>query len=65
MWSARTAVPTCAASMTQEMRMELVEIMSRLTSASASARNILAATPGCVFIPAPTSDTFATDSSTV
>ena len=46
------------------MRIGEVEIMSRFTPASASVGNILAATPGCVFMPAPTSETFAIDSST-
>ncbi len=45
------------------MRIGEVEIMSRFTPASASVENIFAATPGCVFMPAPTSETLAIDSS--
>ena len=46
-----------------EIRMVEVEIMSMLIPSAASVSNMVAVTPGCVFIPAPTSDTRATSSS--
>jgi len=61
--SASTASVTWLALITQLMRIGEVEMRSRFTPASASVENILAATPGCVFMPAPTSETFAMESS--
>ena len=46
-------------------RIDEVEMISMLMPASASASNMSAATPGWVFIPAPTSDTFAMPGSVV
>ena len=42
-----------------EMRIDDVEIISMLTPSDASASNISAATPGWLFIPAPTSEILA------
>ena len=50
---------TLDARTTHEMRMDEVEMISMLMPASASASNMSAATPGWLFIPAPTSETFA------
>jgi hypothetical protein len=47
------------------MRIGDVEIISMLISASASAENMSAATPGWVFMPAPTRETLAIPSSVV
>ena len=44
--------------MTQEILIGEVEIISMLTPASPSTVNVFAATPGWLFIPAPTSETF-------
>src|SRR5690606_37714871 len=63
-WRTRTASSTRSSRMTQEMRIVDVEIISTLMFAVANAWNTLAATPGCDFIPAPTSDTLAISSST-
>ena len=49
----RTASSTRSLAMTQEILMGEVLIMSRLMPRSASVWNILAATPGCVRMPAP------------
>src|SRR6516225_9146312 len=54
-WRATTALSTSSSRMTQVMRMADVEIISMLMPASASVSNIVADTPACVFIPAPTS----------
>ena len=48
-----------------EVRIVEVEIMSMLISSSASVSNIVAAMPGCVFMPTPTRDTRATSESAV
>src|SRR5207248_7540383 len=53
-WRARTARSTSFSCTTHEMRMVEVEIISMLTPSVASVSNICAATPGLVFIPAPT-----------
>ena len=53
----RTAFSTSPDETTQEMRIDDVEIISMLTPSFASVSNIVAATPGWVFIPAPTSET--------
>src|SRR5205085_10887023 len=45
---------------THEIRIGEVEIISMLIPSAASASNMSAATPGWLFIPAPTSETFAT-----
>ncbi len=55
--SACTARSTSSSCTTHEMRIVDVEIISMLTLSAASVSNICAATPGFVFIPAPTSDT--------
>src|SRR5690606_3656245 len=62
-WMACTAVSTSSSCTTTEMRIVDVEIMSMLTPASDRAVNISAATPGWVFMPAPTSDTLPIRSS--
>ena len=49
--------------MTHEIRIEDVEIISMLMPSAASASNMSAATPGWLFIPAPTSESFAIASS--
>src|SRR5918999_695439 len=54
----RTAVSTCSSRTTQEILIGEVEIISMLTSASPSTVRARAATPGWLFIPAPTSETF-------
>src|SRR5699024_7804168 len=56
-WIARTASSRRASSVTTEMRISEVEIMSMLMPPSPSARNSDAETPGEDFMPAPTSDT--------
>ena len=50
----RAALQIATADVTTLMRMVDVEIISMLTDSSASVRNILAAMPGLVFMPAPT-----------
>ena len=55
--SARTARSTSSSCTTHEMRIVDVEIISMLTPSAASVSNICAATPGLVFMPAPTSET--------
>src|SRR5581483_406730 len=57
--NARTARSTLSARTTQEIRMELVEIISMFTPSRARISNMVAATPGWVFMPAPISDTRA------
>src|ERR1039458_8059453 len=47
----------------QEIRIDDVEIISMLIPRDASGSKVSAVTPGCVFIPAPTSDTRATSES--
>ena len=61
--SARTASGTRSPGTTQEMRIGEVEIISMLIALSPSVVKTFAATPGCVFIPAPTIDTLPIDSS--
>src|SRR4051794_35848337 len=61
--SARTASGTRSPRMTQEMRMGDVEIISMLMSLEPRVVKTLAATPGCVFIPAPTIETLPIASS--
>ena len=56
--SSRTASSTSSSRTTQEILIGEVEIISMFTPASPSAVNALAATPGWLFIPAPTSETF-------
>ena len=58
-----TARSTSAARTTHEIRIDDVEMISMLIPASASASNMSAATPGWVFIPAPTSEIFAMSAS--
>ena len=53
------------ARITQDTRIDDVAIISMLMLPAARASNIRAATPGLLFIPAPTSDTLAISSSTV
>ena len=48
-----------------EMRIGDVEIISMLIPSPASVSNIVAVTPGWVFIPAPTTETCATSSSAI
>src|SRR5262249_20121386 len=55
--SERTARSTSSSATTHEMRIVDVLIISMFTPSVASVSNILAAIPGWVFIPAPTSDT--------
>src|SRR4029079_17780014 len=57
-WSALTASGTRSPGTTHEMRIGDVEIISMLMPLSPRVVNTLAATPGWVFIPAPTIDTF-------
>ena len=54
---------TSPAGMTQETLIGDVAIMRTLIAWSASTWNMRAATPGWLFMPAPTSDTFAMTSS--
>ena len=56
--SSRTAVSTSSSRITHEILIGEVEIISMFTPASPSTVKVLAATPGWLFIPAPTSDTF-------
>src|SRR5919198_6042476 len=63
--TARTALTTSASRTTHEMRIDDVEIISMLTPDSDKAENIVAATPGWLRIPAPTSETFPIPSSYV
>src|SRR4029078_6146241 len=60
---ALTASGTRSPGTTQEMRIGEVEIISMLMPLSPRVVNTLAATPGWVFIPAPTIDTLPIDSS--
>src|SRR3954451_21722758 len=62
-WSALTASGTRSPGTTQEMRIGEVEIISMLMPLSPSVVNTFAATPGWVFIPAPTIETLPIDSS--
>src|SRR3954467_4414085 len=62
-WSALTASGTRSPGTTQEMRIGEVEIISMLMPLSPSVVNTLAATPGWVFIPAPTIETFPIEGS--
>ena len=50
-------VPTSSSRMTHEILIGEVEIISMFTPASPSTVNAFAATPGWLFIPAPTSET--------
>ena len=59
MCNARAARSRSAEAITTEIRIVEVEIISMLTPSSASVRNILAAMPGDVYIPAPTRETLA------
>ena len=61
MWRAATAASHSSPATTHEMRMAEVEIISMLMWLAASVSNTVAATPGLVFMPAPTSDTLAID----
>src|SRR5262249_13619817 len=54
---ARTAGSTSLAATTHEIRIDDVEIISMLIPSRARTSNISAATPGWVFMPAPTSET--------
>ena len=56
---ALTASPAFFFSMTQDIFISLVEIISIFILFEASASNIFAATPACVFMPMPTTETFA------
>src|SRR4029079_2624888 len=56
--SALTASGTRSPGTTQEIRSGEVEIIMMLIALSPSVVKTFAATPGCVFIPAPTIDTF-------
>src|SRR4029453_11506479 len=55
--SSRTAVSTCSSRTTHEILIGEVEIISMFTPALAIASKVLCATPGWLFIPAPTTDT--------
>src|SRR5205823_13542262 len=59
-----TARSTSAWRTTQEIRIDEVEMIPMLIPASASAPNMSAATPGWLFIPAPTSETLPISRST-
>ena len=61
--TARTARSPSSARITQEMRIDDVEIISMLMPSAASASNMSAATPGLLLIPAPTSESLAIASS--
>ena len=63
MCSSRTAVSTASSRTTQEILIGEVEIISMLTPASPRARKVVCATPGWLFIPAPTTDTLPMRSS--
>ena len=62
---ARTARSTSLSATMHEIRMVEVEIISMLIPSSARVSNMVAAIPGCDFIPAPTSDTRAMSASAV
>src|SRR4051812_21051835 len=62
-WRQRTASGTRSAVMTQEILMGEVEIISMLISCSPSVRKTVAATPGWLFMPAPTIETLPMEGS--
>src|SRR6202034_2618182 len=64
-WRVRTARSTSASATMHEVRMVEVEIMSMLISSLARVSNMVAAMPGCDFMPTPTSETRATSASAV
>src|SRR5262249_11792892 len=61
--TARSARSASSLRITQEIRIGDVEIISMLIPSPASTSNMSAATPGCVFMPAPTSESLAIPSS--